>query len=72
LTLLSLDLSGHLSQPKAALRCMKANFVCITIEHTSGHNKCKVVFNAALVNLNMEDILSVFLPQELKSSEKNR
>lgn len=38
LTLLSLDLSGHLCHPNAALRCMKTNFICITIKHNSGHN----------------------------------
>lgn len=38
LTFLSLDLSGHLCHPNAALRCMKTNFICITIKHNSGHN----------------------------------
>lgn len=41
LTLLSLNMSGHLYYPNAALRCVKANSLCITIKCNSDHNDCK-------------------------------
>lgn len=48
LTLLSLNVSGHLCYPNTALRSVKANSLCSAIKCNSGHNGCKGLFQYSI------------------------
>lgn len=56
LTLLSLNVSGHLCYPNAALRSVKANSLCSAIKCNSGQNGCKGLFQYSISkSIYMED-----------------